>query len=98
MLPEVRMARIVDAIGVVSHRKVELFGGFGAFGGERAAFSPTAGRLRGEGGGRAHRQAARAGVGPAGALDEIERVLEKFRTRYFACRASGVIFTHPPRP
>lgn len=77
MLPEVRMARIVEAIGRYRTGKVTCLEAAELLG-MSAAFSATA---QGRGGDR-HCRCGRAS-GRRATIDEIEWVIEEFRTRYF---------------
>src|SRR3954447_600088 len=73
---------------VASSEEVELRGGCGAVGDERAALSPVARRLRGAGrGGIVDRRRGRAS-GRRAPVDEVAWVVEEFRTRYFDFTAS----------
>jgi hypothetical protein len=81
MLPEVRMARIIDAIGL-HQEAVELRGSGTASGAERAAFPSLAAHEAHGAEGLVDRRRGRAS-GRRAPVDEIEWVVEEFRTRYF---------------
>src|SRR4029078_6719163 len=83
MLPEVRMARIIDAIGLHQARKLSCVEAAELLGMRERPFAGLRDAYGADGAeGIVDRRRGRASGRRAG-VDEIEWVIEEFRTRYF---------------
>src|SRR5215213_3813690 len=83
MLPEVRMARIIDAIGLHQARKLSCVAAAELLGMSERHFRRLRGAYEAQGAeGIVDRRRGRVSGRRAG-VDEIEWVIEAFRTRYF---------------
>src|SRR4051794_38363425 len=82
MLPEVRMARIIDAIGLHQARKLSCVEAAGLLGMSERHFRRLRDAYEAHGAGGMVARGRGRGGGRAG-VDEIEWVIEEFRTRYF---------------